>query len=154
MPVIADGGIRYSGDIVKALAAGASTIMAGSLFAGVEESPGETIILNGRKFKSYRGMGSLEAMQQGSKDRYFQDMEEDIKKLVPEGIVAQVPYKGTLSEVVYQLVGGLRAGMGYCGAKDIETLRSAKFVRITHAGFVEGHPHDVTITRESPNYSR
>ena len=154
IPVIADGGIRYSGDVVKALAAGASTIMAGSLFAGVEESPGETIILNGRKFKSYRGMGSLEAMQQGSKDRYFQDMEDDIKKLVPEGIVAQVPYKGTLSEVVYQLVGGLRAGMGYCGAKDIETLRSAKFVRITHAGFVEGHPHDVTITRESPNYSR
>lgn len=154
VPVIADGGIRYSGDIVKALAAGASTIMAGSLFAGVEESPGETIILNGRKFKSYRGMGSLEAMQQGSKDRYFQDMEDDIKKLVPEGIVAQVPYKGTLSEVVYQLVGGLRAGMGYVGAKDIETLRSAKFVRITHAGYVEGHPHDVTITRESPNYSR
>ena len=154
IPVIADGGIRYSGDVVKALAAGASTIMAGSLFAGVEESPGETIILNGRKFKSYRGMGSLEAMQQGSKDRYFQDMEDDIKKLVPEGIVAQVPYKGTLAEVVYQLVGGLRAGMGYCGAKDIETLRGAKFVRITHAGFVEGHPHDVTITRESPNYSR
>ncbi len=154
IPVIADGGIRYSGDVVKALAAGASTVMAGSLFAGVEESPGETIILNGRKFKSYRGMGSLEAMQQGSKDRYFQDMEEDVKKLVPEGIVAQVPYKGTLSEVVYQLVGGLRAGMGYCGAKNIETLRSAKFVRITHAGFVEGHPHDVTITRESPNYSR
>ena len=130
------------------------TIMAGSLFAGVEESPGETIILNGRKFKSYRGMGSLEAMQQGSKDRYFQDMEEDIKKLVPEGIVAQVPYKGTLAEVVYQLVGGLRAGMGYVGAKDIEALRGAKFVRITHAGYVEGHPHDVTITRESPNYSR
>ena len=154
VPVIADGGIRYSGDIVKALAAGASTIMAGSLFAGVEESPGETIILNGRKFKSYRGMGSLEAMQQGSKDRYFRDMEEDIKKLVPEGIVAQVPYKGTLAEVVYQLVGGLRAGMGYCGAGNIETLRSARFVRITHAGFVEGHPHDVTITRESPNYSR
>ena len=154
VPVIADGGIRYSGDVVKALAAGASTIMAGSLFAGVEESPGETIILNGRKFKSYRGMGSLEAMQQGSKDRYFQDMEEDIKKLVPEGIVAQVPYKGTLSEVVYQLVGGLRAGMGYVGAKDIESLRSAKFVRITHAGYVEGHPHDVTITRESPNYTR
>ena len=154
VPVIADGGIRYSGDIVKALAAGASTIMAGSLFAGVEESPGETIILNGRKFKSYRGMGSLEAMQQGSKDRYFQDMEEDLKKLVPEGIVAQVPYKGTLAEVVYQLVGGLRAGMGYVGAKDIEALRGAKFVRITHAGYVEGHPHDVTITRESPNYSR
>ena len=154
IPVIADGGIRYSGDIVKALAAGASTIMAGSLFAGVEESPGETIILNGRKFKSYRGMGSLEAMQHGSKDRYFQDMEEDIKKLVPEGIVAQVPYKGTLAEVVYQLVGGLRAGMGYCGAKDIPSLRSARFVRITQAGYLESHPHDVTITREAPNYSR
>lgn len=154
IPIIADGGIRYSGDIVKALAGGASTIMAGSLFAGVEESPGDTIILNGRKFKSYRGMGSLEAMQQGSKDRYFQDMEEDIKKLVPEGIVAQVAYKGTLSEVVYQLVGGLRAGMGYCGAKNIEELRNAQFVRITSAGVVENHPHDVTITRESPNYTR
>lgn len=154
IPIIADGGIRYSGDIVKALAGGASTIMAGSLFAGVEESPGETIILNGRKFKSYRGMGSLEAMQKGSKDRYFQDMEEDIKKLVPEGIVAQVPYKGTLSEVIYQLVGGLRAGMGYCGAKDIETLREAKFIKITSAGMIENHPHDVTITREAPNYSR
>lgn len=154
IPIIADGGIRYSGDIVKALAAGASTIMAGSLFAGVEEAPGEAIILNGRKFKSYRGMGSLEAMQRGSKDRYFQDMEEDIKKLVPEGIVAQVPYKGTLSEVVYQLIGGLRAGMGYCGAADLAALRNAKFVRITHAGMVESHPHNVTITRESPNYSR
>jgi len=154
IPIIADGGIRYSGDIVKALAAGASTIMAGSLFAGVEESPGETIILNGRKFKAYRGMGSLEAMQMGSKDRYFQDMEEDVKKLVPEGIVAQVPYKGTLSEVVYQLVGGLRAGMGYCGAKNIEELRNAQFVRVTAAGVVENHPHDVTITREAPNYSR
>ena len=154
VPVIADGGIRYSGDIVKALAGGASTIMAGSLFAGVEESPGETIILNGRKFKSYRGMGSLEAMQHGSKDRYFQDMEEDIKKLVPEGIVAQVPYKGTLSEVVYQLVGGLRAGMGYCGAENLEKLREAQFVRITSAGVIENHPHDVTITREAPNYSR
>lgn len=154
IPIIADGGIRYSGDIVKALAAGASTIMAGSLFAGVEESPGETIILNGRKFKSYRGMGSLEAMQQGSKDRYFQDMEDDIKKLVPEGIVAQVPYKGTLSEVVYQLIGGLRAGMGYCGASTVEKLRNAQFVRITSAGLTENHPHDVTITRESPNYSR
>lgn len=153
IPIIADGGIRYSGDIVKALAAGASTIMAGSLFAGVEESPGETIILNGRKFKSYRGMGSLEAMQQGSKDRYFQDMEEDIKKLVPEGIVAQVPYKGTLSEVIYQLAGGLRAGMGYCGAADIKSLRGAKFVKITSAGVKENHPHDVTITREAPNYS-
>ncbi|MBR4438226.1 MAG: IMP dehydrogenase [Bacteroidales bacterium] len=154
IPIIGDGGIRYSGDIVKALAAGASTIMAGSLFAGVEESPGETIILNGRKFKSYRGMGSLEAMQQGSKDRYFQDMEDDVKKLVPEGIVAQVPYKGSLNEVIYQMAGGLRAGMGYCGAPDIETLRKAKFVRITAAGVRENHPHDVTITREAPNYSR
>ena len=154
VPIIADGGIRYSGDVVKALAAGAHTIMAGSLFAGVEESPGETIILNGRKFKSYRGMGSLEAMQQGSKDRYFQDTEEDVKKLVPEGIVAQVPYKGTLSEVCYQLIGGLRAGMGYCGAPDLETLRKAEFVRITSAGIIENHPHDVTITREAPNYSR
>ena len=153
IPVFADGGIRYSGDIVKALAAGASTIMAGSLFAGVEEAPGEAIILNGRKFKSYRGMGSLEAMQKGSKDRYFQDMEEDIKKLVPEGIVAQVPYKGTLAEVIYQLIGGLRAGMGYCGAKDLEALRQAKFVKITAAGMAESHPHDVTITREAPNYS-
>ncbi len=154
VPIIGDGGIRYSGDIVKALAAGASTIMAGSLFAGVEESPGETIILNGRKFKSYRGMGSLEAMQQGSKDRYFQDMEDDIKKLVPEGIVAQVPYKGMLNEVLYQLAGGLKAGMGYCGAPDIKALRDAKFVRITAAGVRENHPHDVTITREAPNYSR
>jgi len=154
VPVIADGGIRYSGDVVKALAAGADTIMAGSLFAGVEESPGETIILNGRKFKSYRGMGSLEAMQQGSKDRYFQDMEDDVKKLVPEGIVAQVPYKGTLNEVCYQLIGGLRAGMGYCGAPTLETLREVKFVRITSAGIIENHPHDVTITREAPNYSR
>ncbi len=154
IPIIADGGIRYSGDIVKALAGGASSIMAGSLFAGVEESPGETIILNGRKFKSYRGMGSLEAMQQGSKDRYFQDMEEDIKKLVPEGIVAQVPYRGTLGEVVYQLTGGLRAGMGYCGARNLEELQKAKFIRVTAAGVVESHPHDVTITRESPNYSR
>ncbi|MDR0661402.1 MAG: IMP dehydrogenase [Prevotellaceae bacterium] len=154
VPVIADGGIRYSGDIVKAIAAGADTIMAGSLFAGVEESPGETIILNGRKFKSYRGMGSLEAMQNGSRDRYFQDVEDDIKKLVPEGIVAQVPYKGTLSEVFYQLIGGLRAGMGYCGVANIDALKEAKFVRITSAGVVENHPHDVTITREAPNYSR
>ena len=154
IPVIADGGIRYSGVIVKALAAGASTIMAGSLLAGTEESPGETIIMNGRRFKSYRGMGSLEAMEHGSKDRYFQDMEEDIKKLVPEGIVAQVPYKGTVSEVVYQMVGGLRAGMGYCGAHNIEELRHAQFVRITNAGFLESHPHDVTITKEAPNYSR
>ncbi|HDP75435.1 MAG TPA: IMP dehydrogenase [Bacteroidales bacterium] len=154
VPVIADGGIRYSGDIVKALAAGADTIMAGSLFAGVEESPGETIIYNGRKFKSYRGMGSLDAMQQGSKDRYFQDVEDDIKKLVPEGIVARVPYKGALSEVFYQLIGGLRAGMGYCGAPNLEALKKAKFVRITHAGIIESHPHDVAITREAPNYSR
>lgn len=154
VPVIADGGIRYSGDIVKALAAGADTIMAGSLFAGVEESPGETIIYNGRKFKSYRGMGSLEAMQQGSKDRYFQDVEDDIKKLVPEGIVARVPYKGTLSEVFYQMIGGLRAGMGYCGAPTLNELKNAKFVRITNAGVTESHPHDVAITREAPNYSR
>ncbi|MDQ3190705.1 MAG: IMP dehydrogenase [Bacteroidota bacterium] len=154
IPVIADGGIRFTGDIVKALAAGASTIMAGSLFAGVEESPGETIIYEGRKFKSYRGMGSIEAMQQGSKDRYFQDAEEDIKKLVPEGISGRVPYKGNLSEVIYQFVGGLRAGMGYCGANNIETLQKAKFIRITSAGVRESHPHDVIITREAPNYSR
>lgn len=154
VPVIADGGIRYSGDIVKALAAGADTIMAGSLFAGVEESPGETIIFNGRKFKSYRGMGSLEAMEKGSKDRYFQDMEEDIKKLVPEGISARVPFKGQLYEVVYQIIGGLRAGMGYCGAHNITELHEAKFTRITSAGVIENHPHDVTITSEAPNYSR
>lgn len=154
VPVIADGGLRYSGDIVKAIAAGADSIMAGSLFAGVEESPGETIIYNGRKFKSYRGMGSIEAMQQGSKDRYFQDAEDDIKKLVPEGIVARVPYKGTLYEVIYQLVGGLRAGMGYCGAPDIKQLHNAKFVKITASGMAESHPHDVAITREAPNYSR
>ncbi len=149
VPVIADGGIRYSGDIVKALAAGASSIMAGSLFAGVEESPGETIIYNGRKYKSYRGMGSLEAMQHGSKDRYFQDMEDDIKKLVPEGIAARVPFKGSLTEVIYQMVGGLRAGMGYCGAADISPLQKAKFVRITNAGVQESHPHDITITTGS-----
>jgi len=154
VPVIADGGIRYSGDIVKALAAGANSIMAGSLFAGVEESPGETIIYNGRKYKSYRGMGSIEAMHQGSKDRYFQDVEDDIKKLVPEGIAARVPFKGSLQEVIYQMVGGLRAGMGYCGAPDIPALQQAKFVRITNAGVQESHPHDVTITREAPNYSR
>lgn len=154
VPVIGDGGLRYSGDIVKAIAAGADTVMAGSLFAGVEESPGETIIYNGRKFKSYRGMGSIEAMQQGSKDRYFQDVEDDISKLVPEGIAARVPFKGSLSEVIYQLVGGLRAGMGYCGAPDIKTLMQAKFVRITAAGVNESHPHDVAITREAPNYSR
>lgn len=154
VPLIADGGIRYSGDIVKALAAGAYSIMVGSLIAGVEESPGETIIYNGRKFKSYRGMGSLEAMQKGSKDRYFQDAEDDVKKLVPEGIVARVPYKGSLYEVVYQLVGGLRSGMGYCGAKDITALHDAKFTRITNAGVAESHPHDVAITQEAPNYSR
>lgn len=155
VPVIADGGIRYSGDIIKALAAGADSIMAGSLFAGVEESPGETIIYNGRKFKAYRGMGSIEAMQQGSKDRYFQDMEDDIQKLVPEGIAARVPYKGTLAEVIYQMTGGLRAGMGYVGAKTIQVLKKeARFVRITGPGIVESHPHDVSITRESPNYSR
>lgn len=154
LPVIADGGIRYSGDIVKAIAAGASSIMAGSLFAGVEESPGETIIFNGRKYKSYRGMGSIEAMQRGSGDRYFQDPEDDIKKLVPEGIVAQVPFKGSLSEVIYQMVGGLRAGMGYCGAAKIEDLMQARFVRVTSSGVTESHPHDVTITREAPNYSR
>jgi IMP dehydrogenase len=155
IPIIADGGIRYSGDIVKAIAAGAHCVMAGGLFAGTEESPGETIIYNGRKFKSYRGMGSIEAMQKGSKDRYFQDMEDDIKKLVPEGISARVPYKGTLNEVIYQHTGGLRAGMGYCGAKNIEELRkNAKFVRVTHSGILESHPHDVSITREAPNYSR
>lgn len=154
VPVIADGGIRYTGDIVKAIAAGASTIMAGSLFAGVEESPGETIIFEGRKYKTYRGMGSIEAMQQGSKDRYFQDVEEDVKKLVPEGIVGRVPYKGTLSEVIHQMVGGLRAGMGYCGAGNINELQKAKFIRITSAGVKESHVHDVTITREAPNYSR
>jgi len=154
LPVIADGGLRYSGDIVKALAAGAHSIMAGSLLAGVDESPGDTIIFNGRKYKSYRGMGSIESMQKGSRDRYFQDMEEDIRKLVPEGIEARVPYKGTLSEVVYLLIGGLRAGMGYCGAANIEALHKAKFVRITNSGIKESHPHDVTITREAPNYSR
>ena len=154
VPVIADGGIRYTGDIVKAIAAGADSVMAGSMFAGVEESPGETIIYNGRKFKSYRGMGSLEAMQKGSKDRYFQDMEDDIKKLGPEGIAARVPYKGLLSEVVYQIIGGLRAGMGYCGASDIAALKNARFIRITNSGIMESHPHDVTITREAPNYSR
>jgi IMP dehydrogenase len=152
--IIADGGIRFSGDIVKALAAGADTVMIGSLLAGTEEAPGEMIIYEGRKFKSYRGMGSLEAMDDGSKDRYFQDVEDDIKKLVPEGISGRVPYKGLASEVLYQLVGGLRAGMGYCGAKNLEKLKNAKFVRITSAGVTESHPHDVVITREAPNYSR
>ncbi|MDR1882488.1 MAG: IMP dehydrogenase [Prevotella sp.] len=153
-PLIADGGLRYSGDIVKALAAGGCSVMMGSLLAGVEESPGETIIFNGRKFKSYRGMGSLEAMEKGSKDRYFQDMEADIKKLVPEGIAARVPFKGSLFEVIYQMTGGLRAGMGYCGAKNIDALHNAKFTRITNAGIAESHPHDVAITSEAPNYSR
>ncbi len=155
VPIVGDGGIRYTGDIVKALAAGASTIMAGSLFAGVEESPGETIIFDGRKFKSYRGMGSLAAMELGSKDRYFQDVEDDIKKLVPEGIEGRVPYKGTLQEVMVQYIGGLRAGMGYCGAGTVEELQQkAQFVKITNAGMTESHPHNIIITRESPNYSR
>jgi len=154
VPIIADGGIRHTGDIGKAIAAGASSVMAGSIFAGVEESPGETIILDARKYKTYRGMGSIEAMKQGSKDRYFQDAEDDIKKLVPEGIVGRVSFKGGLSEVIYQLVGGLRSGMGYCGAKNIKTLqKKAKFVRITQSGIEENHPHDVIITKEAPNYS-
>jgi IMP dehydrogenase len=153
VPVIADGGIRYTGDIVKALAAGAGTVMVGSMFAGVEESPGDPIIYEGRRFKAYRGMGSIEAMQHGSKDRYFQDMEDDIKKLVPEGISGRVPYKGRLEEVMHQLVGGLRAGMGYCGAADMDELKEARFIRITMAGMKESHPHDVYITREAPNYS-
>jgi len=155
VPVIADGGIRYTGDIPKAIAAGADTVMLGSLLAGTKESPGETIIYEGRKFKSYRGMGSVEAMKEGSKDRYFQDVEDDIKKLVPEGIVGRVPYKGDLYESIHQFIGGLRAGMGYCGAKDIETLKeTGQFVKITASGINESHPHDVTITKESPNYSR
>ena len=156
IPLIADGGLRYSGDVVKALAAGGSSVMIGSLVAGTEESPGDTIIFNGRKFKSYRGMGSLEAMEQkhGSKDRYFQGDTKDNKKLVPEGIAGRVPYKGTVQEVIYQLIGGLRSGMGYCGAQDIEHLHDAKFVRITGAGVMESHPHDITITSEAPNYSR
>lgn len=154
VPLIADGGLRFTGDIPKAIAAGAWCVMAGSLFAGVDESPGETIIYEGRKFKSYRGMGSIEAMKQGSGDRYFQDVEDDIKKLVPEGIVGRVPYKGTLAEEMYQLVGGLRASMGYCGAKNIRALQNAKFIRITQNGVRESHPHGVTITKEAPNYSR
>jgi IMP dehydrogenase len=155
VPVIADGGIRYTGDIPKAIAAGADTVMLGSLLAGTKESPGETIIYEGRKFKSYRGMGSVEAMKQGSKDRYFQDVEDDIKKLVPEGIVGRVPYKGDLYESIHQFIGGLRAGMGYCGARDIDTLKeTGRFVKITASGINESHPHDVTITKESPNYSR
>lgn len=153
VPVIADGGIRYTGDIVKAIAAGADNVMVGSMFAGTEESPGETIIYQGRKFKAYRGMGSIEAMEKGSKDRYFQDDKDDASKLVPEGISGRVPYKGHLKEVVYQIIGGLRAGMGYCGAPSIEKLKGAEFVRITNAGMLESHPHDVSITREAPNYS-
>jgi IMP dehydrogenase len=153
VPVIADGGIRYTGDIVKAIAVGADSVMVGSMFAGTEESPGETIIFQGRKFKTYRGMGSLEAMQKGSKDRYFQDSEDDVAKLVPEGISGRVPYKGKLFEVMYQIVGGLKAGMGYCGAASIDKLKGATMVRITNAGITESHPHDVTITREAPNYS-
>lgn len=154
IPVIADGGIRYSGDMVKALAAGASTVMSGGIFAGTEESPGETILYEGRKFKSYRGMGSIEAMKEGSKDRYFQDAEEEIAKLVPEGIVGIVPFKGSLKEVIYQFIGGLRAGMGYVGAKDMKQLHKAKFIKITAAGSKESHAHDVTITKEAPNYSK
>jgi len=152
--VIADGGIRFSGDVVKAIAAGADSIMIGSMLAGTEEAPGEVIIYEGRKFKSYRGMGSIEAMEDGSKDRYFQDVEDDVKKLVPEGISGRVPFKGSVAEVLYQLVGGLKAGMGYCGAKNVNKLKGAKFVKITSAGVTESHPHDVSITREAPNYSR
>ena len=153
IPVIADGGIRYSGDIVKALAGGADSVMIGSLLAGTEEAPGQTILYEGRKYKTYRGMGSLEAMETGSKDRYFQDAEDDIKKLVPEGIVGRVAVKGKTAEVIYQMVGGLKAGMGYCGAKDITVLKQAQFVKITSAGVKESHPHDIQITREAPNYS-
>ena len=153
VPVIADGGIRYSGDVAKAIAGGASTVMIGSLLAGTDEAPGEMIILEGRKFKSYRGMGSLEAMEDGSKDRYFQDAEDDIKKLVPEGIVGRVPFKGSVTEILYQMVGGLKAGMGYCGASSIEAMQQAKFVKITSAGVKESHPHDVSISKEAPNYS-
>ncbi len=153
VPVIADGGIRYSGDVAKAIAGGASTVMMGSLLAGTDEAPGEMIILEGRKFKSYRGMGSLEAMEDGSKDRYFQDAEDDIKKLVPEGIVGRVPFKGSVTEILYQMVGGLKAGMGYCGAASIEAMQQAKFVKITSAGVKESHPHDVSISKEAPNYS-
>lgn len=154
IPVIADGGIRYTGDIAKAIAAGAHSIMAGSMFAGVDESPGDTIIYEGRKYKTYRGMGSIEAMQMGSKDRYFQDMEEDIQKLVPEGIVGRVPYKGSLSEIIHQMVGGLRAGMGYTGSASIAELQDASFIKVSPAGIAESHPHDITITREAPNYSK
>jgi len=154
VPIIGDGGIRYTGDIAKALAAGASTIMGGSLFAGTEEAPGETVIYDGRKFKVYRGMGSLGAMQKGSKDRYFQDAEDDVKKLVPEGIEGRVPYKGTISEVMVQYTGGLRASMGYCGAQDIPSIQGSPLVKITSSGVLESHPHNITITKESPNYTR
>ena len=153
VPIIADGGIRFSGDIVKAIAGGASSIMVGSMLAGTDEAPGEVVLFEGRKFKSYRGMGSVEAMEDGSKDRYFQDAEDDIKKLVPEGIVGRVPFKGSVSEIIYQMVGGLKAGMGYCGAGDIETLKKAQFVKITSAGVKESHPHDISISKEAPNYS-
>ena len=154
IPLIADGGIRYSGDIVKAMVAGASSVMLGSIIAGVEEAPGETIIFESRKYKTYRGMGSIDAMQKGSKDRYFQDHEDDLKKLVPEGIVGRVAYKGNLSEVIHQMTGGLKAGMGYSGAENIDKLKLAEFIKITTAGVIESHPHDVTITREATNYSR
>jgi IMP dehydrogenase len=154
VPIIADGGLRYSGDVVKALAAGGNCVMCGSMFAGTEEAPGDTIIYNGRKFKSYRGMGSIDAMKAGSADRYFQGGEEEISKLVPEGIVGRVPYKGSVSETIYQLMGGLRSGMGYCGAHNLEELQQARFVRITAAGVTESHPHNVTITSETPNYTR
>jgi len=154
IPIIADGGIRYTGDMVKALAAGANVVMMGSVFAGTEESPGETIIYEGRKFKTYRGMGSMGAMSQGSGDRYFQDVEDGIKKFVPEGIEGRVAYKGNLSEIVYQYVGGLRSGMGYCGAKNIKALQQSNFVKITNAGMKESHAHDIDITKEAPNYSR
>ncbi len=154
IPLIADGGIRYSGDIVKAIVGGASSVMLGSIIAGVEEAPGETIIFESRKYKTYRGMGSIDAMQKGSKDRYFQDEEDDMKKLVPEGIVGRVAFKGSLSEVMHQMIGGLKAGMGYAGSKDINNLTKASFIKITQAGVIESHPHDVTITREAPNYSR
>ena len=154
IPIIGDGGVRYTGDIAKALVAGANTIMAGSLFAGTEEAPGETIIYQGRKFKVYRGMGSLDAMQSGSKDRYFQDVEDDVKKLVPEGIEGRVPFKGTVSEVMVQYLGGLRASMGYCGARTIPDMQHTKMVKITNSGMIESHPHNITITKESPNYSK
>ena len=153
VPIIADGGIRFSGDIAKAIAGGANTVMIGSMLAGTDEAPGEVIIYEGRKFKTYRGMGSLEAMEDGSKDRYFQDAEDDIKKLVPEGIVGRVPFKGSVSEILYQMVGGLKAGMGYCGAGSIEAMHHARFVKITSAGVKESHPHDITISKEAPNYS-